>query len=209
MMAEPIYNPSDPELLLSRSLDGDLSEDEGRRLDEVLSASTSLRDSAKALAAVNDLLRRWAVETPLVDADEEIVRRTGQSIQSIFDDQGEPAFRELERTVLADLCAGSQQIISAGGGAFLDSDNRQSTLQNGLVFCLSATPKTILDRVKQDQGEDAPLRPLLSGDNPRQSIVELLARRAEFYTQAHHTIDTDALTPEQVAERILGLCELD
>ncbi len=146
---------------------------------------------------------------PLVDADEEIVRRTGQSIQSIFDDQGEPMFRELERTGLADLCAGSQQIISAGGGAFLDSNNRQSTLQNGLVFCLSATPNTILDRVMQDQGEDAPLRPLLSGDNPRKSIEELLSRRAESYAQAHHTIETDTLTPEQVAQRILELCNTD
>lgn len=146
---------------------------------------------------------------PLVDADEEIVRRTGRSVQSIFDHDGEPAFRELERTVIADLCAGRRQIISAGGGAFLDSSNRQSTLQNGLVFCLSASPDTILERVKQDQGEDAPLRPLLSGDNPRQSIEELLARRAETYALAHHTIATDALTPEQVAERILGLCELE
>ena len=146
---------------------------------------------------------------PLVDADEEIVRRTGRSVQSIFDHDGEPAFRELERAVIADLCAGRRQIISAGGGAFLDSNNRQSTLQNGLVFCLSASPDTILERVKQDQGEDAPLRPLLSGDNPRQRIAELLTRRAESYAQAHHTIDTDALTPEQVAERILGLSELD
>ncbi len=69
-MAEPTYNPNDPELLLSRSPDGDLNEDERRRLEGALGASPSLRDSAKALAAVNDLVRRWAIETPRVDADE-------------------------------------------------------------------------------------------------------------------------------------------
>ncbi len=145
---------------------------------------------------------------PLVDADDEIVRRVGKSVQSIFDHDGEPAFRELERTVIADLCAGNQQIISAGGGAFLDPSNRESTLNNGLVFCLSAIPETILDRVSRDSGEDASSRPLLSGDNPRQSIEELLAQRAESYAQAHHTIETDTLTPEQVAERILELSKL-
>ena len=145
---------------------------------------------------------------PLVDADDEIVLRAGKAIQSIFDNEGEPAFRDLERTVIADLCAGSQQIISGGGGSFLDSSNRDAMLNNGMVFCLSATPDTILDRVQRDSGVGAPLRPLLAGDNPRRNIEELLAQRAEHYAQAHHTIDTDTLTPEETAERILELCGL-
>jgi len=142
---------------------------------------------------------------PLMDADKKIVRRAGKSIQTIFDEQGEPAFRDLERRVIADLCADAHQIISTGGGAFVDAANRKAMLENGLVFCLSATPDTILDRVRQDNDEEAPLRPLLAVDDPLQNIERLLAQRADAYSQAHHTIETDAFTPQQVAERILEL----
>ncbi|MDA0733511.1 MAG: shikimate kinase [Chloroflexi bacterium] len=147
---------------------------------------------------------------PLVDADDEIVRRTGKSIQCIFDDDGETAFRDLERLVIADLCAESQRIISAGGGAFVDAANRELMLASGLVVCLSATPETICSRVEEADGGTGPVRPLLAGDkpgeNPLERIESLLAQRANAYAQAHHTLETDSITPQQVAERILELC---
>ena len=148
---------------------------------------------------------------PLVDADDEIVQRAGKPIQRIFDDDGETTFRDLERLVIADLCAGSQQLISAGGGAFVDAANRMLMLISGLVICLSATPETIFSRVGGDEGDTGPLRPLLvrdnQGDNPLDRIESLLAQRADAYSQAHHTIETDSLTPQQVAEHILELCK--
>ena len=148
---------------------------------------------------------------PLVDADDEIVQRAGKPIQLIFDDDGETYFRDLERLVIADLCAGSQQIISAGGGAFVDAANRMLMLISGLVICLSATPETIFSRVGAGKGDTGPLRPLLVGDNlednPLDRIKSLLAQRTDVYSQAHHTIETDFLTPQQVGERILELCK--
>lgn len=146
---------------------------------------------------------------PLVEADGEIVRRAGKSIQAIFDEEGEPAFRELERQVIVDLCSGTGQVISAGGGAFTDPSNQKAMLDNGTVFCLSARPETIYRRVQQEDGTEAPLRPLLAGHDPLQNIRKLLAQRADAYAKAHHTVETDALTPEQVSERILELCELE
>ena len=143
---------------------------------------------------------------PLVDADGEIVRRAGKSIQRIFDDEGEAAFRDLERLVIAGLCAGTQQVISAGGGAFVDAANQKLMLASGLVVCLSATPETIYSRVSEADGGGGPVRPLLTGDNQIERIQSLLAQRADAYAQAHHTVETDSLTPQQVAERILELC---
>ena len=64
----------------------------------------------------------------------------------------------------------------------------------------------------QTQGSDnstedkAPVRPLLAGDDPLARIKALLARRAKTYALAHYTIETDELTPNQVAERVLELC---
>lgn len=140
---------------------------------------------------------------PLIDSDDVIVARAGKPIARVFEDDGEAAFRLLERSVIRDICAGSGRIISCGGGAFIDPENRRRMLQGGLVVCLGARPQTIYDRVLAEAGENKPVRPLLAGGDPLGRIKELLAQRAEAYSQAHHTVPTDGLTPEQVTERIL------
>lgn len=138
----------------------------------------------------------------LVDADSVIVERAGKSIEQIFADEGEGAFRALERGVIAELCGQSGQIISAGGGAFVDLDNQRTMLAGGTVFCLQARPETIYQRLRVDDESGQAVRPLLAGPDPLGRIRELLARRAEAYGQAHYCIDTDELTAEEVAERV-------
>ena len=147
---------------------------------------------------------------PMVDADSVIVERAGKSIEQIFSDAGEAAFRALEGQVIAELCQSTGQIISAGGGAFVDPDNRRAMLAGGTVFCLQARPETIYQRLKADQQSGAATRPLLAGDDPLGRIRELLAERSDAYGQAHHCIDTDELTPEEVAEKmwaVIGIRE--
>lgn len=142
---------------------------------------------------------------PLVDADSVIVERAGKSIERIFAEEGESAFRALERQVIAELCLGTGQIISAGGGAFVDPENRKVMLAGGTVFCLQARPDTIYQRLKADDESGQAVRPLLASPDPLGRIKELLAQRSEAYGQAHHCIDTDELTPEEVAERALNI----
>lgn len=141
-------------------------------------------------------------DRPFVDADEELVRRAGRPISQIFQEDGEAAFRELERSVINDLCSQSGTVIAAGGGAFVDPENRALMLGRARVFCLSAKPETISERTSELQ----PIRPLLARDDTLTRIKELLAQRADAYALAHHTIETDDLTPEQVARRVLALC---
>ena len=173
----------------------------------------------------------------MVDADDEIIRRAGQPIHQIFEKQGEDAFRQLERSVIQDLCSQGGRIIAAGGGAFVDPDNRKRMLAAGLVICLSARPETIYRRISgpplippsqggemgesdeerntlgssergNTRGSTRPVRPLLAGDVSLERIRDLLAQRADAYAQAHHTIETDSLAPEQVAQRILELYQI-
>ena len=141
----------------------------------------------------------------LVDADDVIVARAGKPIHRIFAEDGEPAFRDLESRVIADLCAGERQVIASGGGSFVSERNRDVMLAGGRVFFLSASPATILRRV-QEEDAGGPIRPLLAVDDPEARIAELLAQRTPAYVQAHHTVDTDALTAEGVAERIRAIC---
>jgi len=157
-----------------------------------------------------------------VDADDEIVARSGKPIHQIFQDSGEAAFRSLERSVIRDLCSGTGKIIAAGGGAFVDPDNRGRMLAGGRVFHLSARPETIHRRIiepstlpsapvsrgERTGGTGEPMRPLLAGGDPMARIRSLLADRAGAYAEAHQTIETDHLTPEQVARRIMELCQL-
>ncbi len=140
----------------------------------------------------------------LVDADDVIVARAGKPIHRIFSEDGEPAFRELERQVIADLCVGERQIIASGGGAFVDPQNRDVMLSGGRVFFLSASPATILSRV-QEEDAGGPIRPLLVVEDPEVRIAELLSQRMPAYSQAHYTVETDALTAEGVAREISSI----
>ena len=142
---------------------------------------------------------------PLMDADTVIVERAGKSIEQIFANDGEAAFRSLEREAITELCRAKGQIISAGGGAFVDPENRQVMLEGGTVFCLQARPETIYQRLKDDDDSGQAVRPLLAGPDPLGRIRELLAQRAEDYGQAHYCIDTDELTAEEVAGLVIEL----
>ena len=138
----------------------------------------------------------------LVDADDVIVARAGKPIHRIFAEDGESAFRELERQVIAGLCAGERQVIASGGGAFVDPQNRDAMLSGGMVFYLSASPAEILRRVRAEDAS-GPIRPLLAVDDPEARIAELLAQRTPAYAQAHHTVETDGLTAVGVVAEVV------
>ena len=142
---------------------------------------------------------------PRVDADDEIVSRAGKPIADIFRDSGEDVFRELERSVVSDICGEKGRIIAAGGGSFIDDENRRIMLEGGTVFYLSARPETIHRRVTRGN-PNAPARPLLGAGNPLERIKELLAQRTPAYSQAHHAVETDGRTPDQVAQAVLKIC---
>jgi shikimate kinase len=147
------------------------------------------------------LAKRTGME--LVDMDSIIEERQGKTIPEIFAQDGEPAFRVLERALVKELSKRSGLIISTGGGIVLNPDNIADFEKNGLVVCLKASPETVFQRLEKDT-----TRPLLSGDKKGQ-ISTLLARRKPLYDAITHGIDTDGLTDEQTADPILKLYALE
>jgi shikimate kinase len=139
----------------------------------------------------------------LIDMDARIEEQQGKTIPEIFAQEGEPAFRTLERRMVRELSALSGVIISTGGGIVLNPDNISDFEKNGLVVCLSASPETILRRLETDT-----TRPLLSGDKKTQ-ITELLGKRKPLYDAIGHQIDGDRLGPEKRADAILELYALE
>ena len=135
-----------------------------------------------------------------VDMDDCIVERAGKPIPEIFADDGEAAFRAIERQIVVDLSAESGRVIATGGGVVLNADNIRDYSREGLVICLSATPELILARVEHDTN-----RPLLFADDKMEKIRTLLDSRQSLYDAIPNQIDTSALTADEVVERIVAL----
>ena len=143
-----------------------------------------------------------------VDADVEIELRAGKSIARIFTEQGEPAFRNLEAEVIADLCSRGRLVVAAGGGAPLREESRRAMRESGQVVWLTAQPETILARMTGD-ATTADRRPGLTNRPPLEEIVQLLSRREPVYREsAHLIVDTEGKSPEQLTEEILAGLEL-
>jgi shikimate kinase len=138
-----------------------------------------------------------------IDADVEIERRSGKSIASIFSEDGEPAFREIEVAVTADLCQRPRLVLAAGGGAPMRAENRRAMRRGGAVVWLKALPETIHRRMSGD-ATTAGRRPDLTDQGGLAEIVELLARREPIYQEAaDFAVDTEGKTPDQIADEIL------
>lgn len=139
-----------------------------------------------------------------IDADIEIERRAGKTISQIFAEDGEPAFRDLESRVIADLCGQNQLVIAAGGGAPMRPENRRAMKSSGKVVWLQASPQTIYQRMYTDP-TTAQRRPNLTTRGGLEEIVELLAKREPVYREtADLTVNTEGKAPEALAEEILA-----
>jgi shikimate kinase len=143
-----------------------------------------------------------------IDADVEIERRADKSIARIFAEQGEPAFRDIEAQVIADLCRRDRLVLAAGGGAPLRPESRQAMRKGGKVVWLTAHPETILRRMSGD-ATTAARRPNLTDKDPLDEILHVLERREPIYREsAHIVVDTEGKTPAELVVEIIGRLKL-
>jgi len=134
-----------------------------------------------------------------VDIDKQIEKEMGISIPEIFAKYGEEFFRVKEHEVVERISRYKNAVIATGGGVVLNARNMECLRQKGLIICLRANPDVILERTSR-----RPTRPLLQCENPRQVIVDLLAKRQPFYEEADYHVDTSVLTPHQITEQIIA-----
>lgn len=136
-----------------------------------------------------------------VDTDELIESRHG-SIATIFEEQGEAAFREMERAIAVELGQRRGLVIATGGRMILDPVGFTELSRHGRVFCLVATPEEIHRRVTDDLLRQD--RPLLKVNDPRERIIELMAERQDDYGRFPQLI-TDNRDPGAIADEIAEL----
>lgn len=136
---------------------------------------------------------RWK----FIDLDEEIERRDGRPIATIFREGGEPHFRSLERLCLKDVSAYSKTVIALGGGTFIDPGNRELAEATGLTVWLKVSFANLAARVKIDG-----TRPKFADKAQAQDLYET---REPFYALAKVHVRTDDGTPETAVNQIIGV----
>ncbi len=129
-----------------------------------------------------------------VDLDRHIERAVGSTVQAIFADQGEEAFRRLEAEHLRTVSRADRVVIALGGGAVTREDNLRFAKEQGRLIYLRMTPRHLADRLETR----AASRPMLheqghplSGAALRKRIAALLAQRESFYEQADIVLDVE------------------
>lgn len=133
-----------------------------------------------------------------LDTDHVIEARAGKTISEIFAEQGEPAFRELERKIVGELVTRKKTVISTGGGLPTNPENLASLKTHSLVVCLWASPEKIWERVRNQTH-----RPLLSEADPLAKIRKLLDERAPHYRQADVLLNTEMRSLKDVAQQVV------
>lgn len=140
------------------------------------------------------LARRWGV--PFRDSDHLIEQSAGMSVSDIFVTEGEDAFRQRERAIIADALDGRDGVLSLGGGAVLDPSTRERLAEAPCVW-LRVGVSEAARRVGLNTS-----RPLLLG-NVRGTLMTLLDERTPLYEEvATWTVDTDGLSIDQVVDAV-------
>ena len=135
------------------------------------------------------LAERFGLE--FCDVDQAVIERCGATIATIFEHVGEAGFREREKAVLTHLLDGQGKLISTGGGAVLDCDNRRLMQRNGFVVYLRVGVDSQLKRLGRDRA-----RPLLQRSDREQVLHDLAVIREPLYAEvADLMLDTDGLSP--------------
>jgi shikimate kinase len=154
-------------------------------------------------SAVGELVAR-RLGMACIAMDGEIARRAGISIPEIVAKEGWPGFRDRESALARELGKRDGLVIDTGGGVIERPENIAALRKNGCIVWLKASVATIVARIKGDTGRP----PLTAGKTFTDEVAEVLERRTPLYrAAAHGEIDTDDLTPEQIADRIIAIFE--
>lgn len=159
------------------------------------------RGTGKSVVA-RELAARLQMQAISMDA--EIVRLAGMSIPQIVEQFGWDRFREMESEVARAMALKDNVIVDTGGGVIERPENIEALGRSGVIFWLKASVDVIVGRIAG--GTERPA--LVAGKTFTEEVAEVLARRTSKYAAAcHHEIDTDRISPEQVAAAIITLWE--
>lgn len=140
---------------------------------------------------------------PFLDSDQEIEAVSRMTVPELFERYGEPEFRALEQRVIARVLEHGPQVLSTGGGAFMNDQTRATIADRGISVWLKADLDVLMDRVSKKQN-----RPLLKAPDPRGVMERLMAERYPVYAMADVTVPTREERKEVISAEVIN-CLLD
>lgn len=134
-----------------------------------------------------------------IDTDREIEAKTGVSIPTIFEIEGESGFRDRESQAIVEFGQKQAQIIATGGGSVLRPENRENMRNMGFVVYLNVPPQTLWERTRNDRN-----RPLLQVADPLRRLTELFTVRDPLYRDvADLVIDGSRISAQSVLQLLI------
>lgn len=140
----------------------------------------------------------------LVDSDHEIERRQGRTIPEIFAQDGEPAFRALEREFIEQGHPAERTVVACGGGLVVQPGMLERLRARGVVVCLHASLETVLARTSRYRH-----RPLLEVENPEERIRTLFAAREAIYRRSGTMVLTDGRPLGDIVAHVIRVWRRD
>ena len=138
------------------------------------------------------------LDKTFVDADAELEARSGVTIATIFEIEGEDAFRDREEAVLASLAERTGVVVATGGGVVIREANRRCLKANGTVLYVHAEPRTVWERTRRSVH-----RPLLNTPDRLGRLTELYAQRDPLYREvADIVVESNRGAISRVVERL-------
>ena len=143
------------------------------------------------------------LDFPFIDIDTLIVKNTGMSVLEIFKNKGENYFRKLEEEITIKCLKKIKNVVSLGGGGFINAKIRKEILTNHFSFWLDWDESILIKRIK-----DSKERPLAFNSSDRE-IRTIIKNRSKIYSNAQFKINCNKLTKTEIVEKIIKIYELN
>ena len=143
------------------------------------------------------------LDLPFIDIDSLIVENTGMSVSEIFEKKGEDYFRNLEEKITLKSLKKTQNVVSLGGGGFINTRIKKEILTNHFSFWLNWDESILVRRIKGSKK-----RPL-AFKSTAQEIRTLIKSRSKIYANAQFKINCNKLTKTEIVKKIIKIYELN
>ena len=140
---------------------------------------------------------------PFIDIDNLIVISAGMSVSEIFEKKGEDYFRNLEEKITLKSLKKIKNVVSLGGGGFINDKIRNTILANHFSFWLNCNESTLIKRIKDNKK-----RPL-AYKSTEQEIRSIIKSRSKIYSNAQFKINCNKLTKTEIVKKIIKIYELN
>jgi len=140
---------------------------------------------------------------PFIDIDNLIEEYTGMTISEIFKNNGEVYFRNLEEKITLKSLNNKNNVISLGGGGFINDNIRKDVISNHVSLWLDWSESILLKRIKSSKK-----RPL-AFKSTSQEIKEIIKKRSKIYSKANYKINCNKLTKTEIVNKIIKIYEIN